>query len=53
MSGVRFMTREIGSLAKPPWRVRAFAGRVLEERDLGEAERWAEAARAGRPRAAA
>jgi 5-methyltetrahydropteroyltriglutamate--homocysteine methyltransferase len=40
MSGVRFLTREIGSLAKPPWRVKAFAGRPLEERDLGEAVRW-------------
>jgi 5-methyltetrahydropteroyltriglutamate--homocysteine methyltransferase len=38
---VRFETREIGSLAKPPWRVKAFAGRPLEERDLDEARRWA------------
>ncbi len=40
MSGVRFKTREIGSLAKPSWRVKAFAGRPLEEDDVREAERW-------------
>jgi 5-methyltetrahydropteroyltriglutamate--homocysteine methyltransferase len=37
---VRFVTREIGSLAKPPWRVKAFAGRPLDEQDVAEAERW-------------
>jgi 5-methyltetrahydropteroyltriglutamate--homocysteine methyltransferase len=37
---VRFTTREIGSLGKPPWRVKTFAGRPLEERDISEAERW-------------
>ncbi|HZB85110.1 MAG TPA: hypothetical protein VE289_00965, partial [Gaiellaceae bacterium] len=37
---VRFLTREIGSLAKPPWRVKSFAGRPLEEADITEAERW-------------
>jgi 5-methyltetrahydropteroyltriglutamate--homocysteine methyltransferase len=42
MNDVRFLTREIGSLAKPPWRVKAFAGRSLEERDIAEAERWGE-----------
>ncbi len=40
MSGVHFVTREIGSLAKPSWRVKAFAGRPIEESDLAEAERW-------------
>ena len=35
-----FVTREIGSLAKPSWRVKAFAGRPLDERDREEAERW-------------
>ena len=34
------MTREIGSLAKPSWRVKAFAGRPLEKRDHEEAQRW-------------
>jgi 5-methyltetrahydropteroyltriglutamate--homocysteine methyltransferase len=42
MNDVQFLTREIGSLAKPPWRVKAFAGRSLEERDIAEAERWGE-----------
>jgi 5-methyltetrahydropteroyltriglutamate--homocysteine methyltransferase len=37
---VRFRTREIGSLAKPSWRVKTFAGRELEERDVDEARRW-------------
>jgi 5-methyltetrahydropteroyltriglutamate--homocysteine methyltransferase len=37
---VRFPTREIGSLAKPSWRVKSFAGRPLDERDIAEAERW-------------
>jgi 5-methyltetrahydropteroyltriglutamate--homocysteine methyltransferase len=40
MTAIRFPTREIGSLAKPSWRVKAFAGRPLEEQDLAEAERW-------------
>jgi 5-methyltetrahydropteroyltriglutamate--homocysteine methyltransferase len=41
-SDVRFPTREIGSLAKPSWRVKPFAGRPLEEGDIAEAERWGE-----------
>ena len=40
MRGVRFVTREIGSLAKPSWRVKAFAGRPLEESDFAAAEEW-------------
>ena len=40
MSEVRFPTREIGSLAKPSWRVKAFAGRRLDDSDIAEAERW-------------
>ena len=40
MSSVRFTTREIGSLGKPSWRVKAFAGRPLDEDDVREAERW-------------
>jgi 5-methyltetrahydropteroyltriglutamate--homocysteine methyltransferase len=40
MSDVRFVTREIGSLGKPSWRVKVFAGRPLEEQDVAEAERW-------------
>ena len=37
---VHFATREIGSLAKPAWRVKSFAGRPLEDGDVAEAERW-------------
>ena len=40
MSDVEFLTREIGSLGKPSWRVKTFARRPLEERDIAEAERW-------------
>jgi 5-methyltetrahydropteroyltriglutamate--homocysteine methyltransferase len=40
MSEARFLTREIGSLGKPSWRVKAFAGRPLDEQDVTEAERW-------------
>jgi 5-methyltetrahydropteroyltriglutamate--homocysteine methyltransferase len=40
MSHVKFLTREIGSLGKPSWRVKAFAGRPLEDVDFAEAERW-------------
>ena len=40
MSGVRFLTREIGSLGKPSWRVKAFAGRPLDDADLDAAEGW-------------
>jgi 5-methyltetrahydropteroyltriglutamate--homocysteine methyltransferase len=40
VSEVRFLTREIGSLAKPSWRVKTFAGRPLDERDVAEAELW-------------
>jgi 5-methyltetrahydropteroyltriglutamate--homocysteine methyltransferase len=42
VSDVRFLTREIGSLAKPSWRVKTFAGRPLEDTDVAEAERWGE-----------
>lgn len=37
---LHFATREIGSLAKPSWRVKAFADRPIEERDIAEAKRW-------------
>lgn len=37
---VRFRTREIGSLAKPGWRVKALAGRPLDANDVAEAGRW-------------
>ena len=40
MNEIKFLTREIGSLGKPSWRVKTFAGRPLEEGDFQEAERW-------------
>ena len=40
MSGVRFLTREIGSLGKPSWRVKTFAGRPLEQADIDQAAAW-------------
>jgi 5-methyltetrahydropteroyltriglutamate--homocysteine methyltransferase len=40
MSEICFLTREIGSLGKPSWRVKTFAGRRLEESDIAEAEKW-------------
>src|SRR5215203_3125795 len=40
MSEIRFVTREIGSLAKPGWRVKAIAGRPVEEKDVEEVREW-------------
>ena len=40
MTEIRFVTREIGSLAKPGWRVKALAGRPVEEKDVEEAREW-------------
>jgi 5-methyltetrahydropteroyltriglutamate--homocysteine methyltransferase len=34
------LTHEIGSLAKPPWRVKTAAGTPLREADVEHAERW-------------
>src|SRR5215218_10022164 len=42
MAEIRFVTREIGSLAKPGWRVKAIAGRPVEENDVKEARKWGE-----------
>jgi 5-methyltetrahydropteroyltriglutamate--homocysteine methyltransferase len=42
MSEVRFVTREIGSLAKPGWRVKSIAGRPVEETDVEHARKWGE-----------
>ncbi|CAN5526080.1 methionine synthase [soil metagenome] len=42
MSEVRFVTREIGSLAKPGWRVKSIAGRPVEETDIEYARKWGE-----------
>ena len=42
MTEVRFVTREIGSLAKPGWRVKSIAGRTVEQKDVEEARKWGE-----------
>jgi 5-methyltetrahydropteroyltriglutamate--homocysteine methyltransferase len=42
MTEIRFVTREIGSLAKPGWRVKAVAGRPVEEGDVEDARKWGE-----------
>jgi 5-methyltetrahydropteroyltriglutamate--homocysteine methyltransferase len=39
---VRFLTHEIGSLAKPPWHVKTAAGRPLDDSDLEHARGWGE-----------
>jgi 5-methyltetrahydropteroyltriglutamate--homocysteine methyltransferase len=36
------LTHELGSLGKPNWRVKAAAGRPLEDRDVEEARSWGE-----------
>jgi 5-methyltetrahydropteroyltriglutamate--homocysteine methyltransferase len=38
----RFLTHEIGSLAKPPWLVKTSAGRTLDESDIEHARSWGE-----------
>ncbi len=40
MNEVRFTTREIGSLAKPGWRVKSIAGRPVEKIDVEDAQKW-------------
>jgi 5-methyltetrahydropteroyltriglutamate--homocysteine methyltransferase len=42
MSEFRFLTHEIGSLAKPPWLVKTNAGRPLTDADIDHARRWGE-----------
>jgi 5-methyltetrahydropteroyltriglutamate--homocysteine methyltransferase len=36
------LTHEIGSLAKPGWRVKAYAGRPVPPEDVDDARRWGE-----------
>ena len=36
------LTHEVGSLDKPGWRVKAYAGKPLSERDFEEARSWGE-----------
>jgi len=40
MSEIKLVTKEIGSLAKPGWRVKSIAGRPVEESDVAEARDW-------------
>lgn len=40
MSKEFFVTQEVGSLAKPGWRVKGVAGRPIGESDVNEAKRW-------------
>jgi 5-methyltetrahydropteroyltriglutamate--homocysteine methyltransferase len=42
MTEAKFLTHEIGSLAKPPWLVKTSAGRALEESDVQHAQSWGE-----------
>ena len=42
MNDVKFLTHEIGSLAKPPWLVKTTAGRPLDAADVEHADRWGE-----------
>jgi 5-methyltetrahydropteroyltriglutamate--homocysteine methyltransferase len=39
---LKLLTHEIGSLAKPPWLVKASAGRPLDESDVEHARSWGE-----------
>src|SRR5437870_6228015 len=36
------LTHEVGSLDKPGWRVKAYAGQPLTEKDFDEARSWGE-----------
>ena len=40
MNEVRFVTREVGSLAKPGWRVKSIVGRPVEKNDVEDALAW-------------
>ena len=42
MSDVKFLTHEIGSLAKPPWLTKSALGRELDESDIEHARTWGE-----------
>jgi 5-methyltetrahydropteroyltriglutamate--homocysteine methyltransferase len=42
VTDIRFLTHEIGSLAKPPWYVKTAAGKPLEAGDIEHARRWGE-----------
>ena len=42
LASTPLLTHEVGSLDKPGWRVKAYAGKKLEERDIEEARAWGE-----------
>ncbi len=42
MAEIKFLTHEIGSLAKPPWLVKTNAGSPLDESDREHARAWGE-----------
>jgi 5-methyltetrahydropteroyltriglutamate--homocysteine methyltransferase len=42
VSEVKFLTHEIGSLAKPPWLTKSALGRPLDEGDVEHARSWGE-----------
>jgi 5-methyltetrahydropteroyltriglutamate--homocysteine methyltransferase len=42
MTELKFLTHEIGSLAKPPWLVKTSQGRRLDEADIEHARTWGE-----------
>ena len=42
MSEVKFLTHEVGSLAKPPWLVKTTAGKPVDESDIEHARSWGE-----------
>ena len=39
---IKFLTHEVGSLAKPPWLVKTSAGKPLKESDIEHAKSWGE-----------
>lgn len=42
MSNIHFITHEIGSLAKPEWRVKVALGKKIENKDVDDAILWGE-----------
>ncbi len=40
LTSTPLLTHEVGSLDKPGWRVKAYAGKKLEEKDVEEARSW-------------
>jgi len=42
LTSTPLLTHEVGSLDKPGWRVKAYAGKPLDHKDLQEAKAWGE-----------